>query len=318
MNTLKFENGNAVIELKDLEKTLKLELATGGLKKSAPVEHFTLLNGLMSMAEHDTEVGTFLSQTEWGNFGTQVSHSSMAIVKNPELSFSVDPIHVNDKYANRIQWTGEKDLCPIENYLIKRLVTKINVHRESELEVNQAIAVSYNENGIALAMGTNVKVCSNMNIFGGNLMSTYGANKMPFERMMDLVKHWMQNLNPYHKADMDVIDKLKAISLDSKMVNELLGQLIRQAALSNFTTKIKSPINVTQVCRMIENGSEILTNNDFSNYTAWDFQNQLTYVLKPNTSDMSILLQNQQQVANFMTDSFSIEYANGITLTGNN
>ena len=137
---------------------------------------------------------------------------------------------------------------------------------------------------------------------------------MPFDKMMDIVKHWVQNLEVFRMADKKVIEELQDITLDRKITDEIFGSLIRKAVLSNFGTSVKSPVNVTQVCRMIEQGAEVLTKEDFSNFTAWELMNNLTYVLKPNSSDMASLLNNQQAVSGFITDYFGIKYDHAIPL----
>jgi len=124
--------------------------------------------------------------------------------------------------------------------------------------------------------------------------------------MMDVIKHWIQNLYSYYANDLNVITHLQEIPMDRKITDELIGMLIRKAVLQNAKNEMNSPMNVTQVHRMIEAGSEVLTKEDFSNFTAWDFQNCLTSVIKPSTCDMLSVLQTQHAVAKFVCEAFKI------------
>jgi len=153
-------------------------------------------------------------------------------------------------------------------------------------------------------------------IFGNNIISTYGSNRTPYDKMLDVIKYWMQNLLGIYNADANVIEQLQQIKMDRKMTDELIGMLIRKAVLQNFGQKMNSPMNVTQVCRVIEGGSEILTKEQFDNFTAWDFCNTLTAVIKPKSSDLQAMLSTNYAVNHFVTDAFGIKYS-GPTLNNN-
>jgi hypothetical protein len=283
MRTLTFEKSSAEITLQDLEQTVRLEMASGGLPKNRPAEHFTL-------------IGSVYNNLSRGLVGTNAT-------------IVADPIHINEKYAKRIMWQGEKDSCPIDKYLVERVVTRFNVKRPGNNIVDQSVAISYTELGIQIALGTNVRICSNMNIFGNNIVSTYGGNKVPFDKMVEVVKYWMHNLNGFHAADVDIINKLSAVKMDRKIADELIGMLIRKAVLSNHGQKqVNAPMNVSQVCRMIEQGTEVLTKEDFSNFTAWDFTNICTEHIKPKNADMATLLNTTQSINNFVCEAFDIRY----------
>src|SRR5687767_1349044 len=81
------------ITLEQLDRTIKMEDANGKLPKATPVEHVTLLRTIINMAK---QVG-----------GLKPVESQISIKEN---------------HVRRIQWKGEKGICPLENYLIERLV----------------------------------------------------------------------------------------------------------------------------------------------------------------------------------------------------
>ena len=178
METLSFEKGNATLTLPELSKTIRLELAKGGLPKNRPTEHFHLIDSIFEQVNSGLGTG---------------------------MTADLEPIHVHESYAKRIMWQGEKEACPVDKYLIDRVVTRIMIHRNNESALNQALAISYNERGIQVALGTNVHVCANMNIFGSNIISTFGANRTPFDKLMDVVKLWIKDLHGYYKNDIHII-----------------------------------------------------------------------------------------------------------------
>ena len=61
-----------------------------------------------------------------------------------------------------------------ESFILRRVYTTITVGDEAE-GIRNAIAISYNQNGIQVAFGPNVRICHNQTILGSNcLVSNYG------------------------------------------------------------------------------------------------------------------------------------------------
>ena len=128
------------------------------------MEHFNLINSIKSMVasvsgKSSTETGidfalpmitdSVLSHEE-PLF--QIEQEPLELLPSQKLilpSISIEPIHINEKFAKRIYWDGEKNQCPIEKYLIERVVTRIMINSHDDTSLNQALAISYNENGIS-------------------------------------------------------------------------------------------------------------------------------------------------------------------------
>ena len=311
--TISFESGYAILTLEDLSKTIRLELATGGLPKNRPIEHFQLIENIQRKTQDAINQSIVKTETESNDpHLPEDLTASDQLVTTPEPSYSVgiEPIYISEKHAKRMLWIGEKDKCPIDKYHIERVVTRIIIRDSKNETLDQAIAISYTENGISVAIGVNVRTCCNMNIFGSNIVSTYGPNRVPYDKLWEIICLWSQNLFSIWKSDIEVIQRLQSIQMDRKITDELIGRLIRKAVLQNHGEKMNSPMNVTQVCRFIEQGAEILSKEDFTNFTAWSFTNHMTAVLKPDTADMGTLWQSNFLVNQFVTDAFGIPYNN--------
>jgi hypothetical protein len=283
LETLQFDNDKAsIITLEDLDRTLKLEDGNGKLPKSAPIDHANLIKKLVEMA------GQYV----------------------PKRKVQVGKITVKQQNCKRIMWKGDADQCPLENYLVERLVVKIGFGDTKsfagveDAEGSMAIGVSYNEKGIQMAIGHNVRVCSNLNVFGENVFSTYGTGSVPFEKGLQLAQGWMQNLDPIMETNRDYIGKLMAIDVSEDTRLRLFGKIYEQAIRFNEGERNDAPLNVSECNRMVAKGFSQLTENQ--TITAWDLTNWATFVLKPETSDMVSIMNKNARLNNFLLKEFGL------------
>jgi len=180
-NTLTFEKGLTTINRETLTRSASYELAKGTLPNSRPIPHYELLDKIIQRAS-----------------------------KLQGITITEDPIYATEGQSLRVMWPGEKDKCPVENYLIQRLVTRIQLKSSTDNEMNMAIGVGYNEKGITMAFGPNIWVCQNQNVFGQNIMHTFGGDrKVPFDKMMEVFEKWMLEFEQKREADYSFIERMK-------------------------------------------------------------------------------------------------------------
>ncbi len=267
------------MDLSTLARTAKYELAKGSLPASRPIEHYQLLDNLTNIAS-----------------------------KIPNVRVEQEDIYAAEAQAMRVMWSGAKNECPVENYLIQRITTRIHLKYASDSDMNMAIGVSYNEKGISMAFGSNVWVCSNQNIFGDNIMHTFGGDrKVPFEKMMELFHKWMLDFNMYRDQDYKMVEKMKERTIEENAKQLLYGKLIDKAVLQNLDTKQSAPLNQTQVADFIRASySPEYLIPDTRPANVWDLHQMGTSILKPKTSDMVSLLQNQNDFSNFIINEFEL------------
>ena len=198
MSTLKFKGNVATLDLPTLDRTVKYEMAKGGLPRNRPIEHFKLIRDIQSN-----------------------------IKGNTKLDSTIDTIYTSERQAMRVMYEGN--------------------------EFKAAVGISYTDRGIQLAFGTHVNVCSNMMIWGQNFMSTYGANKVGFNVMMDAFDDWMKRFDEKRKQDMEIINALKKRKVKENELFEVLGRLIHGAERGNNSNSDGSSLNVSQTLRLIDN-----------------------------------------------------------------
>ncbi len=281
VSTLDFEKGYCEMNLATLSRTMKMEFATGKPQPSRPVNHFELIERL----------------------------AQQAMKRAGDVEVNVQQVIAAEAQARRLQWAGEKGKCPVENYYIERVVTKIVLLRPSRPEISMALAFSFNERGISIAFGPEVRVCSNQNIFGDNIVTTYGSKKVPFEKMLELTDHWMQNLGSHEERDLRLIEHLQNAELDNRKMYEIIGQLYHNATLWNEGQKeLNAPLSMVQVGQMVREKDRFMASRgeDAAPVTAWDFTNFATSVLKPRNSDMITMLEDNRNLNNFLLDAFEI------------
>ena len=285
MKTLTFDELVASVDRDTLAQTAKLELVNGGLPKSRPVEHFQVLNDFEDIIDKSK------------------------ILKNAELV--ADPIYISKRHAARVNYEGDPELCPINKYLCRRLITRYTITRgfhDSDATPNDdfstSIGIAYTENGIQVAYGMNVSICSNMTIFGGNVYKTYGRGKLDYETILDVVNSKISNHEKYLEENISAVRSLKGRIVDEKRRDKIFGKLIQQATLlQNQGVNNRPPLNITQCVNMIRESRDSKTNPMTSENTMWDVLQWGTAILKPKNNDMETLLPHIQHFSNYIYEN---------------
>lgn len=271
METLKFENGTAVAGLETLTRTVRHQLSTGQLPKSRPIEHFQFLETIAEMAD------------------------------KANLTPNLDSIYIAESKAKRINWIDKETPCPVENYLIERIATKLNLV-SSDPAKNMAIGIGFNERGISLAFGANIFVCSNMQVFGDNLQTTYNNNKVPYSVMMQNLQNWFNEFGDIERQTFETINQLETIDIDHEVISSTIGDLFTRAVKANAGEKIQAPLNQLQVADMVR--SMPLEMYQPENTNAYHLLQWGTHYLKPTRADMVTLNNTTVDFSNFIANKF--------------
>lgn len=248
------------ISLPALQRTLNYEDHNGKLPLARPVEHHELINSLCNK------------------------------VVDAGFTPEIESIYIKDSYSRRIGWKDKSLVCPIENYMIDRLICKIVINRnEEDSEHRSSIALSYSERGIEIAMGINVFTCTNFNIFGNKRIATFGPKKMPFKELMELAEaKWIHNIDyEYDKAIFN-INALRNKQITLKDADVMFGELFRMSVRKNMNIKNFAPLNQTQVAATVRN----FISNEKDIYNMWDFTNSGTQALHIYRNDFQNVLES--------------------------
>ena len=275
------ENKTEVITLPELKRTVNAE-DIGGLSRTRPVPHFKLIDDLNSIL---TEAGQ----------APVLDHMYIGRSQGTKLIKQIEQQHGVEKV--------------LDAWLLDRLTGKIMLPSLSNKTTGAAIAFSYHDKGIDVAFGQDVHDCSNMCIFGSNLMSTYGSGKnVDYDKMLTSFKQWCTQLEAMSEADIAIINAMQSKTITGTDMVNFIGKMEIAAVAANIGIKQIAPLNVTQVGEvtkgLLRKDNKMFHEDNKS--TLWDFYNNFTYVLKGDKSDIITLLTDVKNVGELILSSFSI------------
>lgn len=279
---------SAKITYGDLAETMELGNGFGELPKSCPRQPGELIMDIVDAAK-----------------------------KFAGIDATVAPIIIREPYCQvDRKRMKEGGVLKLGDYAIKRLVARVDLPLEAyegtKDHMNASIAMTYihtdSSKGIQVGFGENVKVCENRTIFGGFKFGTYGSDKVPFEKGMELLHHWLQNIQTVHDKHIAVIDRLMETKVKRIGFQRLIGSLFEKAVRYNSGEKgMHAPLNQTQIGQMVVQGLDVLKDESQEALNGWEILNWGTNVLKAENSDMQTLLTDTSGYNDFLLREFKIE-----------
>jgi hypothetical protein len=271
------------ISLDVLKKTLNLaDPYTGKLPESRPMEHYQFIETIAEMA-----------------------------YKN-NLKFEMEPIYIGKGESDWIKELDRERLGLPESYIIRRVITKLNISSPGYLkeDFGTSIAVGYNEKGVQGAIGVNVRICSNMCIFGGRLMTTYGNNRMPFSKLMELISKQINELPTIAESDFRILETYKEFPINDRDIIETIGEMHVNAVQGAYFGG-NSPLNIGQVSnftqgvlkshpKLLELGGEERL------MSLYDFYNMGTEILHPKRAEVSGVWPGVAHWGDYINQRFNI------------
>lgn len=250
-----------VIPLEDLRESRSILDFTGRSPKNRPVEPVELIEQLVAMCNEN------------------------------RIIHNLDEIYV-DKNNSRPTRQGQKEVSyDIGNWLFERILTRISFHDGNDA-FNSAIGISYNEKGITLAFGTNVKICSNMSILHrDHCISTFGNDKETFDRMMIIFGSWLQNLPQHSEDNFKKLSIMQKKKLKPEKIDEFIGRLYKKAVTKAYINQSERnvPLNISQMSILTQN---LLKENVDNVKTVYDFYNIGTQIFKPGRNDFATMFED--------------------------
>ena len=279
------ENKVEVLTLPELKRTINAE-DIGGLSRTKPVPHFKMVEDLLGILTESGQVPVVENMYIGRSSGTK-------LIKQVEQQHRVDKV--------------------LDAWLLDRITGKISLPSLRKPDMTSVIAFSYHDKGIDVAFGQNVHDCSNMCIYGSNLMSTYGANKnVDYDKMLTSFKQWCTQLEAMSDHDMAIIERLQETVISGTDMVNFIGKMEIAAVAANIGIKTMAPLNVTQVGEVTK---ELLKKaptmfHEDSRTTLWNFYNNFTAVLKGDKSDIVTLLTDTRNIGELILDAFKVERNN--------
>jgi hypothetical protein len=278
-------NNKERVETLTLDELKKTNIAHADLQRSrtTPVAHYELIDTLMSIL---TEAG-------------QAPVLDVIYATNQGGSTALR--NIEEQYGN------QKNI--LQAWLLRKITGKIFIPRLETEDMKISIAFAYHDKGIDVAFGHDVSVCSNMSIFGSHILHTYGANQnVDYEKLIDTVKVWANNLDKMAEEDIIIIKNMMATTITKEKAQEFLGKLLLLANAANMNKPVVSPLNVTQVSEVSKGllSSDYDIFNATGEYSLWNFYNDMTAVLKAGNSDISTLLTDVTEIGNMLVKEFNL------------
>jgi len=287
-NTIQFKDKENVMEvtLEQLSKTSGLSNYSGTLPKNRPVEHYQLIDDLSE------------------------------IVRSNGYEPTLENIYVSKSDSHRIMVLDPNKEGLLPSWLFQRLVSRIHLKSLGDENSHTSIAIAYNTNGIAIAWGQNVNICQNMNIFGNNIMYTYGngtGKVQEYEKIKQIFNEWCIQAEQKRLFDLEVYKKMNEITFNkAEQVRTFIGDLHLDAvATAYINTGLNAPLNIGQLSEFsrtflkeypIDPNVEPI--NDF--VTLHDLYQIGTSILKPHKADLVTIWEDVRNFGNNLIEKYRL------------
>lgn len=178
---------------------------------------------------------------------------------NKNFKVSVPEIYVSTSGPSKYQGITELPMM-FDKYqqgdprtmIMRRVLAKICIEDFEDEEYKCFFGISFHQDGIEMAFGPEVKICSNLCIIGkNNYVTTFGNNKVPLDRFGQIANDWVINAKPTFLFQKEIISAMKQINVSETKMMDIIGELtaIRVARDSSAikTSSKVYPLNQTQI-----------------------------------------------------------------------
>lgn len=247
-------------------------------------------------------------------------------IKRNGLDYNVETIFAADntrKGANGVAVNPEIELIhgksAIQAHALRRVFTTIRINDMEDEETNTGLAIAFHQDGIQIAIGPNVKICSNQCILSANRsVSTYGGEHKikSIDKIMDIIDDWMKNFGEQRTHDQKIISKMKTIPTTYQNVMELIGRLTTIRVVKDSKEKVlknneanlgKSyPLNATQINAFTEKYLLKCVELGTTDMSLWDVYNISTTLYKPGLTDLPNLVSQNIAWSEFLVKEFNL------------
>ena len=214
--------------------------------------------------------------------------------------------HLEEKYGKNA----------LQAHALRRVFTTIKINTLEDDDSNTGLAIAYHQNGIQIAIGPNVKICTNQCILSKErIVQTYGANKVSdLNKVMEIVDDWMHNFNAHRAHDVNVLNKMKTIQTNYRDVMELIGNLTsirvsKDSKHGSLRGKIKLdtyPLTQAQITEFTEGYLLKCLMQESDVMSLYDVYNIATELHKPGITDMSNIIPQNAAWTELITEHFEL------------
>ena len=197
----------------------------------------------------------------------------------------------------------------IEAHILRRIFCNINISNFDTEQYTTNIAIAFHQNGIQIAYGNMIRICSNQCILGNKQsFYTYGKGAMTFNEIIDNVKNWLFN-TPERKIleERDIIDRMRNYPVSGEEMTKIIGMLNMARVLhdtSHKSIRINDvyPLNQGQISTFVEN--IVLKHQEQHELSLWDIYNTATELYKPQLMEIPNIMSQNVAMVEFLKDKY--------------
>jgi len=282
------------ITINQLKQSIRVEGKHGRVLSTRPVQSWDVLlfiAGLMAQNE--------------------VNHQMEHIFVQKRNSFPM----IND--VDKKDHGYSRENCPINKWLFDKIATSFIVPNVGNDLVNARIGMAFDDEGIQIAFGLNVEICSNFAILGGQIMSTFkrGSNEsLSWQSIEITLKDWIKSLDQKVKVEMELMKRMIETPIeDPAIIDRVIGGLYKRAIDQAYGSKALAPFDtggMSQFTQNILKANKDVQDHDFNVangiHNVWDLYNYGTNVMKPGMVDISQIQTSSFLFADHLMNEFEI------------
>lgn len=242
------------------------------------------------------------------------------ILDDNDLPYELSPIYVTS--GGPKAYPGVTKIVALENeygegslqaHVLRRLITSFNIKRGETDETTQSIAVAYHQQGIQVAFGPNIKICSNQCILGSNnRFQTYGDNKLNIERLFQIVSDWILNYDSIRKRDITILENMKNTILNYNNVCDIIGELnLIRVAKDSLKIRSEYILQQNQISDLSLRYLDFLKSGDNKldynkGLSLYEFYNMCTEMYKPQFTDLPNIIGRNHLLGDYLVDKYDL------------
>jgi hypothetical protein len=281
------------VTIQQLRQSIRVEGKYGRVLQTRPVQSWDVMGFILGL----------LTQAD-------VNHTMEHVYVQKRNSFPM--INDQDKALGY-----NRENCPINKWMFDKMVASFLIPNIGNDLVGGRIGFSFNDDGIQIAFGMNVKVCSNFAIMGGQIMSTFkrGEREGLSWRSIEIeMQDWVRNLDQKMKLEMNLMNRMIDEEIkDPVVIDRVIGGLYKRAIDQAYGSKALAPFDTAGMSNFTQNvlkASRSVGNHEFDRPTelrnVWDLYNYGTAVMKPGMVDIAEIQTSSALFADYLFDEFQI------------
>ena len=280
------EENVKTLSLQNLAKSVRVEGKSGRTLQTRPVQSWSLIARLITMlTEH-------------------------------QVNYTMDPVYISKKNSfPRINDEDKslgynREVCPINKWEFDKVIGSVTLPNLGNDLVSGKIAFSFYDKGIALALGTNVHVCSNFSILGGNMVRTFTQHGKPgysWESMEAMVEKWLRNIDQKMTIETTIMERMMQREIPSEtVIDHVIGDLYKKAIKQAYFKGGDAPFDTHGMSYFVQ---EVIKQKKEEEKVGnvWDLYNWGTAIMKPGMIDLSSIAESSKLFADYLCLEFGIE-----------